>query len=267
MLSQTLKPAFILLVSLCCSISFASPSENSVEDLINLSGIAKQIMELPEFVKVGVEQGDPLPESDLALILKSADKSISPSIVLNEITKSVHLVLNDEEVEQLLEWYESGLGRKITQAEEKAFTLEASQEVVKEAEQLMEDKKRLEAAKRIDALVGSTDSVVDIQQFARIAVGFAVMTAKKTDEKPDLEKLKAQLVEREPDMTENVQQMVALTLAYAYQSIKEDDLAKYEAFLKTPAMQKFKDAVMKGMNSGLDKVTADWKSTIATDLK
>ena len=56
-------------------------------------------------------------------------------------------------------------------------------------------------------------------------------------------------------------------MVYSYQSIDDDSLARYEAFLNNPTTKKFNDSMTKGINSGLEKVISNLVIDLATTLK
>lgn len=271
MRNQVSKFFFIVFISLFSSLCAASNEEDNLNKLLLLSGITKQIGEFPSLVKGGFKQGiqqdDSFPEDKISLILNSVDKTILPSVVLDEIKHLIDKSLNNEDVEKLLEWYESDIGKKITVAEENASTAEAYQHIVNSAQQLLANTKRVDVAARFDELLGATDMGLDMQKFSSVAVYSAMMIALAPDQELNLDAFNSQMEAVEPQMRASLQQLVSMSFVYAYQEINDDDLAKYEVFLNRPITMKFNDSAIKGINAGFKKIIADWVVDLVVILK
>lgn len=268
---QKFRFLFAVFISLFCSLSLASPNESNLERLFLLSGITKQVGEFPGLVKAGfmqgVQQGASIPENEISLMLDSADKTILPSVILDEIQLSLEKSLSNEDVETLLKWYESDIGKSITSAEENASTPEAYQNMINSAQQLLTNTKRVEVATRLDELIGATDITMEMQEFSGMAVYSAIMTAMAPDQELNIDAYKSQVAAMEHQMRANIQQLVIVSFVYSYQHIDDDSLAKYEDFLNRPITKKFNESVIKGLNRGFEKVVASWASDLASILK
>jgi len=190
----------ILLLIICCFTSFLSfgqASDASINKIIDLTGLSKQINQFPGLVKAGMEQaklqGTPIPEAEYNAIQKSVDESILPFDILEGIRHSLKKSITEEEAQELLAWYESDLGKEITMAEEKASTAEAYNEMMKEAELLVANTERVEMAKRLDILLGATDMTMNIQENTSIAIYSAIMLAMQPGTPLNLDPIRAQM--------------------------------------------------------------------------
>lgn len=271
MKKQTPKFLFVVFISLFCSLCMASTKENNLDKLFLLSGITKQVSELPGLVKTGfiqgVQQGTAISENEISLMLESADKTILPSVILDEIKYSLEKSLSNEDIESLLKWYESDIGESITAAEEKASTPEAYQQMMNSAQQLLENTKRVEVAARLDELLGATDMTMEIQKFSGVAIYSAIVTAMAPDQELNIDAYKSQMAAVEPQMRANIQQLVIVSFVYSYQQIDDDSLAKYETFLNRSVTKNFNNSTIKGLSRGFEKVVANWANDIAAILK
>lgn len=267
------KTKLLLATFLCffCSLSFASVSDNPIDKLLDLSGLTKQVREFPGLVKAGMEQarqqGAEIPEDLFVKMLKSADKSILPSEILDEIRSSLNKTISEDEAQKLLKWFESDLGKNITVAEEKASTPEAYQQMIGNAQALLTDSKRVEFAKRLDNLLGVTDMTMNIQNYSGLAVFSAIMTAVTPDQPLNIEAYKSQMLAMEPQMRANIEQIVIISFIYSYKTIDDKSLEKYEAFLNNPTTVKFYNVVMESMNKGIETSTSNWAVEIGSIIK
>ncbi|WP_445354092.1 DUF2059 domain-containing protein [Microbulbifer sp. EKSA008] len=235
-----------------------------MDKLLLVSGFTKQVEGFPELVKSGfaegVQQGAPISQDKLQKILESADNTILPSIIMDEVRSSLSTSLTDKDVGVLLAWYESDIGKKITKAEEEGSSEEAFQN-------LMADTKRVEMATRIDQLVGATDMAMEMQISTGIAVYSAVTAVMAPGQEINLDAYKAQMEAMKPQMRQNVEQFVTLSFVQTYQGFDDTSLAKYEEFLSQPEAKKFNSSSMAGLNKALTQVIGRWSGDMASILK
>ncbi len=271
MLSNAAKVTFVLVFCFLSSVCLASSDDKTIDRLIDLSGLTKQVEMLPEMLKTGLQegaqQGGGLPADKMMALMQSVDGNVSPLAILTPIHESLKASLSGDEVEQLLAWYESDLGKKITAIEEQASTTEAYMDMMEKAPQLMADTKRVESAMKMDELLGATEMGVNAQMSISLAVVSAMMKIAAPDQEVQLDGFKAQMAAMEPQMKAGVQQMTILSFVYTYQSVDDARMAKYMAFLDNTTTRKFNDLAVAGMTKGLETAIAKWVGDLSSLLK
>jgi hypothetical protein len=213
------------------------------------------------------QQGSALPGNLHQSMLNSVDATILPSEILNEISSSLKKQINESEVKQLITWYESDLGKKITAAEEQASTPEAYQMMAQSAQTLLGNTKRVEFAKKLDKMLKVTDMTLNMQESSGIAVYSALSTAMDPSKPLQLDKLEAQLAAQRPQIRAQIEQMVIISFVYAYRNIDIEDLKKYENFLSQENSRKFNNTVVAAMNRGMEASVSKLAKEIAIRLK
>lgn len=253
------------------SLSYAGVSDETINRLLDLSGLTVQINQFPSLIKAGMDQakqqGTPLPDDEFSLLVNSANDSIIPSEIIDQIKVALKKTMNEKEANKLLAWYESDLGKHITHAEEGASTYEGYQQMMQSAQTLLENTGRVEFANRIDVLMGATDMSMEIQEHTNIAVYSAIMTAIQPDAPLNIEPFKAQMDATSEQTRASVKQMVTLSYVYSYRDIATDSLKKYEAFLNEPATIKFNKTIIESMNRGLESSISKWADALAQLFK
>lgn len=269
--NKRFKMASMLLVLAQCTLSFSAMAGTSVEKLLTVSGLYKQVDALPEGIKMGMnqakQQGTPIPDGEFQAILQSIDTHIKPADIKAELTAKVSKAFNEKEIKTLLGWYESELGKEITAAEAKASTPEAYMAMQQQAQKLFADTKRVEFAQRYDALVGATDSLIDMQVSSGAAVYSAVTSAMNPDVPQDLSAFKSQVASQMAPMRANMEQMIIISLVYSHQNTSLEKLAKYETFLNTPAAMKYSKVSLSAFFDGFDKSIEKWAGGLASIMK
>ncbi|MBI5206077.1 MAG: DUF2059 domain-containing protein [Nitrospirae bacterium] len=261
-----------LLVIFATSMAWAGEiNSDSLNRLMTLSGLHKQVAEFPGMVRAGVEQakqqGSPIPDAEFDKITRSIESAFQPSEILSTIGIELKNSISESEAKGLLAWYESDLGRKITKAEEDASTPAAYQKMIKEAQSLLVDKKRVEIAKKLDGLLNSTDMVMQIQENAGIAVFTAISKAMNPDQPVHIEAFKSQMLAQKQQMRANIEQLVIVTYVYSYKDIDIDSLKKYVEFNERPNTRRFNNSVIKGMKHALNKAIDKMATSLAVTFK
>lgn len=255
-------PAIILgLFLLFASPGLADVSGPVVDRVLQLSGLNRQVPQLPGLFQAGLEQakeqGAPIPDEIHQVMLDSIEESISPSRILGEIGDALKTALTDEEMERLIDWYESDLGKRITQGEENASTPEAYREIVADIPSLLADRERVAFAERLDALLGSTDAALKIQAYRGLVSYTAVAAALYPDQPFDMDQYAAELGQQVEQVRPAVKRIVTATTVYAYRDVGMAELREYEDFLRTDAAA-FNRTVQESMMRGLEHAIGEW---------
>jgi len=271
MIKHQYKLLLVAVFFFVSSLSYADVSDESINKLLDLSGLTMQVDQFPDLIKAGMEQakqqGTPIPDAEYSSMVNSVNESILPSEIIEGIRASLKKSINEKEVQKLLVWYESDLGKEITHAEESASTLKAYQEMMQSAQSLLANPERVEFANRLDVLLGVTDMTMGIQEHTGIAVYSAIMTAMQPDIPLNTEPFKAQMDAESAQTRAVVKQMVTISFVYSYKNIGTENLKKYEAFLNDVTTMKFNKTIMDSMNRGIESSVSKWADVLAKIFK
>lgn len=247
-------------------------SEDSLNKLLTLSGIEKQVKELPEAMKAGVEQakaraaqqpGSKLSPQDFDEIEAALGNAFQPDALLKSTADGIRKKVSEADAKQLIAWYESDLGKKITQAETDAASTESQQDMVAHAQELMADKPRVAFARKLAKMLHATDDAVKFREDGALAM-YAAMSAKMNPgQTVDLKTFKARLEGALNQARTNIDTVVTLGYVYAYRNLDMASLKKYGKFQERPATRRFNDGARTGLMAGLDQAIAKVADTVA----
>lgn len=262
----------LLLMSLFNNFALAeSISDASINKLLNLSGMTKQVAEMPAMFEMGIEQASKqtsgMPESSITEIKKSLASAFEPSKIINAISAELKENISESDAKDLFKWYESALAKRITKAEEDASTPAEFQKMMQSAETLLTDQKRVKFAKNLDNLLKVTDMSMQLQQNAAVASYVALSTAMEPNKPLNIQQFKAQVGNQMQQGRANMERLVITSFVYSYKDIAMADLNKYEIFLKRPQTRRFNDASKKGLITALDQAIHTMSETLAAHLK
>ena len=266
-MKKLLHVALLFVLTFTSILNAQKINEKSFSELMDLSGINKQIAEYPGMVKAGMTQArtqnDDVSNEEFIQMNKAVDKSFKTSKMLKIISLEIRKKITQKDIDNLLKWYKSDLGKKITKAEEDASTPQAYAKMLKEAPVLLKNKKKVFFAKRIDKLLNVTQMVTELQ----INTAIAVFSAMNHPSKSQMSIFRSQISSQKRLIKANVEQMIILSFAYSYRNIDDNDLQTYMSFLKETSTKKFNDSAMRGMVKALNSSVEEMAESFATISK
>ena len=232
--------------------------EQRVRNLLDLSGLDKQIDAFPGTIKQGIAMamqasGSALPV-DLAQSLNAAvDRAVVPYNIKTAIGTSLFNNLNARNLNVLFKWYESDIGKRIAAAEVAASSEAAVQEMMSSIQELMGDADSVSTAMEIDDIVGATDSGMRIQLNIQVATIIGVQKAANPNQSIDPEVLKEQINAQLEAGRADMRNMVVASFVYTYKDFSDSDMQEYIEFLKTDSAKNFYRIVMSGIEMEIGK--------------
>lgn len=271
-MKNTIRSFALLLISLLsCTVLAGNISENSFDKVMALSGLNKQTAEIPAMVMAGMDRARQRESSISDVEFRDMQKPIKdaflPSKILRTIGNEIRRNTTESEAKDLLTWYESDSGRKITRAEENASNPVAYQEMLREAQSLLADKKRVDFAKRIDYLVNATNMSMELQENTGVAVFSAISIAMNPSQPVNIDDFKTQMTAQNQQMRANVEKLVILSLVYSYKNLDEANIEKYIKFLEQPNSRKFNENVINGMKLAFNQSIDAMAKSMASIFK
>ncbi len=246
----------LFLAMLFASSLATAASSSAIDSLMELSGLNKQVADIPAGVaggvKSAVQQGAPLTEDQYAKVEKATLQAFQPEKITGAISDKLESTLSEKEVQKLLSWYQSDLGKKITEAEKAASNPAAYQEMISQAQTLLADKEGVKMAQRIDNLVNASEMSLDFQKNTAVAVYASLVKAAKPNKPVDIDAFKQQMAQDEPKMRQQIKQFVTLSFVYTYKDIEATEMEQYLSFLEQPATKKFNDNAINAMQAQLN---------------
>ncbi len=232
-------------------------ADEAVEKILALSGLPEQMAELSGMVLNGIEQSEAraatIQENVLAALYRAIDDAYTAENILAPVKAELKKNLNKTDADVLLQWYESELGRAITQAEIDASSPAAYMEMTRQGNALFEDESRVILAQSIAGLTQAVDMVMELQTNTGTAIYAAITQGQNPDQTVDLDGFRASLESQEEIMRDNVEQFVVLTLLYTYREFSLDDQKTYLGHLDKEETRRFNQAVLSGLETGMSQ--------------
>ena len=260
------KHFFWLFIFLCIGVNANGKNQDQkVDQLIKLSGIEVQAQSIPDHVKANIQQmaqQSKLPTPKVNALLAATEQTVKPELIMAELRSGYIEQLSKRDIKKLLKWHKTPLGGQLAEAEKAASTQAAFQAMMQQAPSLMQDAERVEFAKKLDELTATTDSMVAIQEKMAIVAYTSIMSALQPGKPVDTSAYQAQLKTMEAQTRLQLEQIVVLSGVYAYRSFTPEQLAEYEAHLKTPSAKKFYQISLERLGIALEKIVGQFSTAL-----
>ena len=255
---KALSVLFALLWLLMPGIVLADAvMDDSLDQLMALTGLNQSISELPEMILSAVQRAKHnitwISDEQFKVVQASIMSAFQPSDILGTIHRVVKNDFSESEAKNLLDWYRSDLGTKITAAEKKASTSSGYQEMFHAAPSLLADKKRVRLAKRIDELVHATEMGQQLEQITQVAIFAAFSSVKDPDRPLNADLFRTVMSGMKQPGRSQIEQFVILSYVYSYKEIHLEGIEKYIALLERRAARRFNDSIPRAMNYALNQ--------------
>lgn len=250
----------------------ASPAET----LYKKSGLKNQVHHLPAIVQQGFDYAvannnmlQRLPENTRDKIHGQISRLFTARdmgrIVLNEIEAG----LTEDDIAEVLEWLESPIGRKITKMEEAAGrpeAIEKMQSYINELEKSPPLEERLMLLKKLDEVVGATDTSVTVNINTQFAVATAMISAFKPGSEPRLSAIRKQLETQRPAIRTAMRPQILSSFLYTYMDLTDEEIQAYIDFATTKTGQKYHAVIIDGVEKALVACSTEWGRSIGDIL-
>jgi hypothetical protein len=263
-----------LLVSAAVASAAGLP-DVTVNKLMDLYGVSKQIATIPEAIITGFAEAEqeagssgnksPLSDQDFKELNAAISGAFKADPLLQATAASIKKKVSEQDAKQVLAWLESDLGKKITQAEVDATNDQVHGNIMNDARTLMADKERVNLAHKLDQLLHATDDAVDFQVQLGTMLYVVMSRRLHPDQALDEAAIKKEVLSS--ISRSSIEQSVILDFVYTYRKIDLHSLEKYIAFLDQPAARRFNDSIREGLMDGMNKCKDKAAESIAAMAK
>lgn len=255
----------LLCVFLPTSPSWADASAH--QQLMDVSGFSEQIKHFPAIMKLSFSDagGQALSPQTQQTFINAVDKAFNTNHFEQTVRSQLEKDLSREDIDLILAWYETDVAKKITAAESAASTPESMVDMQMNAAKLMGNTERMAFARRIDALVGMTESAMSMQEYIGIAMLSAMASTQVNNASMDMDTMKQMLDAQMGQQRQMLSDQIAIQLVYTYQNLNDATLSGYEHTLAKPAFKAFYQSGLSAMNRGMEIFITDWADIIAQE--
>ncbi|WP_081583611.1 DUF2059 domain-containing protein [Noviherbaspirillum massiliense] len=270
-----MKKAAIFLMSFLVSLgsAMAQPgaSLSSVEDLMHQSGIWVQVAQYEPMVQLGLTQAQNQDKQadkndNLWAVRQAVATYYAADRLREEVKNQLAASLSQKDINSVLKWLSTDLGKRLTALEEQAGEHQPDPEQAAQAVQALSPKRR----KLIDQFVKATrvgESSASVVINTTLGMTHGMSLVMSPEKKSDLQELKKTLLAQKPKMVKMFSEYSVTTFALIYESVSDRDFQKYLSFAESAAGRKYHEAVIQAIDAAMTKAATDMGREIGKGIK
>ncbi|RMJ04152.1 hypothetical protein DOQ08_01472 [Marinobacter litoralis] len=251
-LNALMKPLLIagLLVS---SLAQAAPSAQQV---LEASPVDDILVQYPAMMGQGIRDGlkqraqvPPMVADTIAYVVQN---SFRPEEIKRKVASNLEASLTDEQLQQVHDWYQKPVAKKIARAEVAASAPAIWPQIRKKAPELNKASKGTDREKRFarfDRASRATESAVDTAIALQLGLSSAMAALSGEPANPD--DMRKQLEAQRPALKGVVGQQVYDSYLYTYEKITPNEMEMYLEFLESDAGQQFTKVVAESVQQAV----------------
>lgn len=245
--------AFIALFSLSNPLLAEPINENQLDKLLIASGLASDLDSMPEMFASTLHEAKAqninINDQQVEALTTLINKIISPSFFKSHIKRELVTDLTQNDLVNLLTWYESDVGREITLAEELASSDEAYIEMANNTQTIMENTALVSRAKQIDIAMNASQQLYAITKNIGITMYAATSKINKPSVTVNITDFSAVLESQKTAVLQSIEDQITLFISYSLQKVDDVKIQQYIAFLNSSSGKKFVNGSISGLNT------------------
>ncbi|MFV0367715.1 MAG: DUF2059 domain-containing protein [Hyphomicrobiaceae bacterium] len=265
-----------LITTVFASTAIKAREPASMARLAEVSGMDKA---LEGFAAAIATQGDQIiqqgnaigdPAAFLEAWKRAANKSFTGDALKAGFLKRLGGKFSPDEINAVVDFYQSDLGKRLVAAEVAAGTEARQQEMANLAPSLMEglakDPTRNQELERIATVTNLSETMTSLALNISRAILIGIATADTSDRRMTLDDIAQVMTQQRPTIAKQMEAMTILSLAYAYKDLAIADLKEYGVFLATPSGRKFTAVSIENLDAVLSSASLTFGKLLAAEL-
>ncbi|WP_235937609.1 DUF2059 domain-containing protein [Marinobacter caseinilyticus] len=226
------------------------------EAVVRSSALGEVIDQYPSMLTEGISQGlsrsgemDPMLKGAITGMVGQAFNSRK---IRGQIVADLDAGLSESALNTVKNWYLTPLGKNVSALEIAATKPAAWREIESRGPELIRQYRGSDREKlfsQFDRASRATESAVDTAIAVQVAFGTAMAAFNGSD--ADFDSIRNQVESQRTMIRGMVEQQVYAAYLHTYQSLSDDQLKDYIAFMKTPAGDRFNEVVTNSVQQAI----------------
>ncbi len=253
------------------SVTLNEEQTRQVEEILELSGIKRQIEGMAEWITPSLEPYRTQHPKLHELMHRIMKESYTPDTLNRMVFNTLSAHFDQTRFTSILEWYHSPLAQQITRLEVEASTPEGAQDMQQFAAGLesspVPDARR-ELIEEFDAAVGTTDVLVDTMTAVSLHMAKAVYAQVSKDPPvaaEDWEEKAKTEIRKQTRSTLETYAMVSYM--YTYRSLSDEDFRQYIRFVHSENGRWLNQIINQGLVKAMGQLGNDFGTRLGEALK
>lgn len=241
-----------------------------VNRLIEASGLGHIVRQIQPNIVSGFDMPDQsIPDNVRSALRDAAKQSFLPDPMIERMRARLGAALTARQLDDTLAWLDSPLGRRITAMENEAAepaAVERMQGYARELEKSPPTKRRTELIGELNIATGSSELNASMLEATILASALGFNAAQPVQQQMPADVLRQRVKSSLPKLREQTDQLVTLSMLYAYRSLSDRELESYLKFLKTPSGAAYSKGALAGFSDAMLEAIGRFMQAIPKSL-
>lgn len=244
-----------------------------LEELLDKSGITKQLEGFPELLQMGFNEAtqgaEPEKQEELKLIQEKMARAYNMDKFNAALRKSIAENLNDADITEILKWLNSPLGQKITRIEENGSTVEAEQakqDFMMSFDPQSVPQERLTVIENLESAIKATDLLMTIILSSQKAIMMAVMPYIPVEQRITAKEIDMQVEMNRPILQSQYEDYIVGSMIFIYQELSDEELKSYAEFAQSPMGSKYHKVTSNAFSEAFTQAAAAFGDEIGSAI-
>ena len=211
------------------------------------------MQQLPANIASGFDDQD-LGKEVQGALREAAIVAFRPDPIIAKVRTTMAAALTARQIDETLAWFDSPLGRRITDLENAAFDAAANDRILAYAKKLKErpaTRHRTDLVTKIATATRSDELNAMIVETTYLASALGINAAQAPDDRISVDALRKRVKAVTPDLRKQSDQSLILTMLFSYEALTDKELESYLKFLTTRAGATYSKSSAAGMREVL----------------
>jgi|GEM_PF-3171107 len=269
---------FFRFITTLTIITFSLPgraeeaTSGQIQTLIQKSGLSAQLEQLPQILEMGLNQSrqknkESLAPEEFEMLKNAMIVSYDPAILQKSVSDYILVKISKEEIDQILSWLDSPIGRKIIKLEEDTATPEGEEKMENMSEELYKDEDRIALVQELDEAIRGSESNVEMVLSIQYAMAVSMAIAIDPGNQDLLDNVMKRVMAGRRQMTEVVRESTLKNYLYTYHTLQPGEIRQYIEFAKTAYGMKYFQVITESLSKGIIEASRNVGKIFGQSLK
>lgn len=262
-----------LTVLLTMSGGLSHADSAAVNELMDKSGLTKQLESFPDMLRLGMEQAmQDAPEDkaqELNVLMEKLTTAYDVGKIKGSLIKSIEAGLSESDIAEALKWLNSPLGQKITRIEEEHSTVEAEeakQAFLTDLENADISEERIQMVQDLDEAVFATDMLLTVIMNSHKAIMIGIMPYLPAEHRIPLKEIDLQIEMNRPLLKTQYEDYIIGSMIYIYQELSDAELGQYLEFARSASGTKYHKTISRSFEQAFTEAAASFGNELGEAL-
>lgn len=250
-------PRFYSLVALLCVVLFSplSRADGQLDELMEKSGLNQQLSMIPAQLMTALNKVPDLPAPQHDLFRKIVDDEFAEARLRKNVADVLALDLSADDIKFVLNWLNSPLGLRFTQAEKESSTPEAMAEMAELSPALLQEQERVAVLQQLNTAIGGTEGFMHLMSNITVALVSGMMAYVPAEQRLSEAQIRSGAEQNVAQNKTTYEQYWMAASVYSYRDFTPQELDAYLAFASSPAGQRYHASSMQAVDNAISNAS------------